>query len=495
MRRLHRDEGGQSLAIILALITVLFLMGSALAAHASVALRATVANASQAGDLHAADAGAELGMWWQRNGNAGNPPSITVNGLAVSTTVGISGTVPCPTPTPVKLTGFEHGAVSATGGGLFSAVTGTGLSADAAVARTGTYSLKVTDPVGTANNGSLAIAAGTAAVRVYLRLASLPAADVNELLMLDTALGNDLRLGYQTSSKKLTLRFGAAAVTVASSTVAAGTWYRIDLRLVASSNPRAAVWQIDGAVQTPISSAETGSTVSTLRLGSTAVADTFTANYDDVLISATSGDYPIGAGTVVGLRPDGMGTNSTPGSFRNDDGTVIDANTYQRLDDSPMTSLTDYVRQQTIGANDYVEVTFGDTNTSCVVGVSGLLGYHAAGTAADTGKTSIFDGSTERVVFNGDMSQTPLQYLSVILAPASAPWTPSAVNGLQARIGYSSDVTPNPYWDGLLLEVATGIYVPGTVTVISTAGNSTITTTYTDVGSSSPTLLTWSTTR
>ena len=79
MRRFHRDERGQSLAIILALITVLFLMGSALAAHASVALMSTAANETQAGDLHAADAGAELGMWWQRNGNAGNPPNITMN--------------------------------------------------------------------------------------------------------------------------------------------------------------------------------------------------------------------------------------------------------------------------------------------------------------------------------------------------------------------------------------------------------------------------------
>ncbi len=494
MRRLHRDERGQSLAIILALITVLFLMGSALAAHTSVALRTTVANESQAGDLHAADAGAELGMWWQRNGRAGNPPSITVNGLAVSTTVGISGTVPCPTPSPVRLTGFEHGAVSAAGLGIFSAVTAN-VTADNAVARTGSYSLKVVDTGGAATNASMAIGTGVAVARVYFRLASLPAANVTELLKLDAAAGGDLILGYQASSQKLTIRFGAAAVTPAASIVSAGTWYRIDLRLVANTNPRAGAWQIDGVAQTPISAAGTASTVSTLRLGSTVPADAFTANYDDVLISATSGDYPIGDGTVVGLRPDGMGTNSTPGSFRNDDGTAIDANTYGRLDESPMTSLADYVRQQTIGANDYVEVTFGDTSTTCVVGVSGLLAYHAAGTAADNGKTSIFDGSTERVVLSGDMSVTALTYVSVIVAPASAPWTPSAVNGLKARIGYSSDVTPNPYWDGLLLEVATGIYVPGTVTVTSTAGNSTITTTYTDVGSSSPTLLTWSTTR
>jgi hypothetical protein len=56
-------------------------------------------------------------------------------------------------------------------------------------------------------------------------------------------------------------------------------------------------------------------------------------------------------------------------------------------------------------------------------------------------------------------------------------------------------VTPSPYWDALLLEVATGIYVPGTVTVTASAGGSTVTTTYTDVGNAAPNLLTWTTSR
>lgn len=495
MGRLHHDERGQSLVIVLSLITILFLLGSALAAHTSAALRTTVANEAQAGDLRAADAGAELGMWWQRNGNPGNPPDITLNGLTVNTTVGIAGTVPCPTPSPLLVTGFEHGIVSSAGGAPFSAVAGTGLTADTAVERTGTYSLRIVDAAGAANNGSLPVASGVAVVRLYLRFASLPAADVNEVLIGDAAAGNDLRLGYRASSQRLTLRFGNAAVTVASVAIAAGTWYRIDLRLVANTNPRTAAWQIDGTAQTGISANGGASTVNTVRLGSTVAADAFTANYDDVFISGTSGDYPLGSGTVVGLRPAAMGTSVGTGSFRNNDGSAISATTYQRLDDSPMSSIADYVRQQTIGTNDYVEVTFEPTTANCVVGVSAILAYHAAGTAADDGKTSIFDGSTERVVFDGDMSQTTIRYTDIIVAPSASAWTIAAVNGLEARIGYSSDVTPNPYWDALLLEVATGIYVPGTVTVTATAGGSTVTATYTDVGNASPTLLTWTTTR
>jgi PQQ-like domain len=87
VRRVHRDEAGQSLVIVLSLVLFLFLLGSALAVQASTALRASAAGDSEANALHAADAGAELGIWWQRQGNAGNPPSITVNGLTVTTTV------------------------------------------------------------------------------------------------------------------------------------------------------------------------------------------------------------------------------------------------------------------------------------------------------------------------------------------------------------------------------------------------------------------------
>jgi hypothetical protein len=87
IERVHQGESGQALVIVLGLITFLFLTGTALAAQASVALRAGVSNVGEAALLHAADAGGELGIWWQRNGKAGNPPQITINGMAVSTTV------------------------------------------------------------------------------------------------------------------------------------------------------------------------------------------------------------------------------------------------------------------------------------------------------------------------------------------------------------------------------------------------------------------------
>jgi hypothetical protein len=495
LRRFHRDEGGQSLAIILTLVTVLFLMGSALATHASVALRATVANEEQAGDLHGADAGAELGMWWQRHGMAGNPPSITMNGLTVNTTIAVSGAVSCAPASPTTVTGFEHGVVSAAGGGLFSTVTGAGVTADSGVVRSGSHSLRIVDPTGSNHSARIAVGAGVSVVRIYVRLASLPAADVTELLSVDAATGSDLRIGYQASSGRLTIRFGNAAVTTAATAISADTWYRLSLRVDVNADPRTADWQIDGAPQTSVSWAGAASTVNTVRVGSSVNADAYTANYDDVIISASSGDYPLGDGRVVGLRPNGMGTSVNPASFAHDDGSPIDPSTHLRVDEDPMDSTADYVRQGTIGSGDYIELSLADTAATCIVGVRGIVAYHAQGTALDNGRATVFDGTTERVIFSGDMSQTTLQYASTIIPPPSGSWTASAVSALTARIGYSSDVTPNPYWDALMLEVATGNSQPGTVTVVSTAGGSSVTATYTDVGSASPTLLSWSTTQ
>jgi hypothetical protein len=494
LARIHRDQRGQSLVVVLALITFIFLMGSALALHASVALRTTAANEAQAGDLHGADLGAELGIWWQRNGLAGDPPATSANGLSVTTTVSVAGGG-CATQTPVRLTGFEHGAASTAGGGLFTAINGAGVTIDAALARSGGYSLRVADAAGSAHNGSVSVGSAVAVIRFYVRLAALPAADVAELAVVDAAAGTDLRLGYRSASQALSLRFGGAAANVSTTPITAGTWQRLDIRFTANTNPRTADWRVDGAAQTAVSTGGAATTVSAIVFGSTVAADAYTANYDDLLVSGTAAEFPVGDGSVAALRPDGMGTSNNLGSFRHEDGSAIDASTYLRLDDDPLSGTAEYVRQQFGTAADYIELTFQDSALTCISGVSGILSYHSAGAGANDGKTSVFSGATERVIYAGDMSETVLFYRSAILAPPGTSWTTATVNGLLGRLGYSADTSPNPYWDGLLLEVATGSTAPGTVTVTATAGGSTVTTTYTDVGAAVPTLLTWSTTR
>jgi hypothetical protein len=492
--RLGRDERGQSLPIVLALVTLFFLLGSALAVQASVSLRATVANERQAGNFHAADGGAELGIWWHRNANPGNPPDVTLNGATVSTTV--SATAPtCDSATPAYLTGFEHGAASAAGGGLFTTMTGAGATADATTARSGNYSLRIVDAALVANNVGWSVAGNVLVARFGIRFPALPLGNVAELAVVDTAAGNDLRLGYDQAAQRLTLRFGAGAAVSSTVEVSAGAWQRVELRATVNANPRTADWRIDGLAQTALSSAGAGSTVTSVLLGSTVPADVYTANYDDVVLSTTSADYPIGDGSVFALGPNANGTHSNPVDFQHEDGTALGPGTYQRLDEVPMTSTLDAIHQKTTDTTGYVEIDVANTAQTCLIGVDGIMAYSASGAGARNGKASVFDGATERVIYNGDMTVAALSYRSTIVTPAAGSWTTAAVNGLKFRFGYSSDANPDPIWDALLLEVGTGPSTPGTVTVTSTAGSSTVTTTYPDSGAAAPTLATWTATR
>jgi hypothetical protein len=493
--QIHRDERGQSLVVVLALITFIFLMGSALALHASVALRTTAANEAQAGDLHGADLGAELGIWWQRNGLPGSPPATSANGLSVTTTVSVAPSAACDVATPVRLTGFESGAVSQVGGGLFDSVVGAGASADAVTPRSGSYSLRIVDGGAAANNVAWNVTGNVVVARFGIRFAALPVGNVTELATVDAVAGSDLRLSYDAATQRLTLRFVGQPSVSASAPLVAGTWHLLDLRATLDSNPRTANWQFDSVAQTAATpSAEAGSTAAAVRLGSTVVADLYTANYDDAFVSTTSADYPIGNGTTVALRPNGNGTHVNPGDFRHDDNSALNATTWTRLDEVPMTSALDFVRQRTTNVASYVELTIQDTALSCLSAVSGVLAEDATGGGSSHGRTSVFDAGTERLVYDGIMTVGGLAYRSAII-PAGGGWTTATLNGLIWRFGFSNDANPDPHWQSLMLEVATGTIPPGTVTVASTAGGSTVTTTYTDVGAAVPTLLTWSTTR
>jgi hypothetical protein len=112
------------------------------------------------------------------------------------------------------------------------------------------------------------------------------------------------------------------------------------------------------------------------------------------------------------------------------------------------------VRQTANGGASYLEFTLANTTEACIREVSALLAYHSATNAANNGKASSFDGATESIMLNGAMSSTSVAYVGVIATPAAASWSQAAVNGLVGRVGYSTDTSPNPYWDGIVIEAA-----------------------------------------
>jgi hypothetical protein len=376
----------------------------------------------------------------------------------------------CPdTVSPLWLTGFEHGgSILTDGGGIFDDLTGAP-TADSAVKNHGAYSLKVLDAsAANAINGAKTTTATSSFVtRFAIRLDSLPVSAVTELARVDAAAGNDLQLGYDAATQKLRLALGTTATPVATvtaaTTISAGTWYVIDLRLATSTTARTGSWRIDGAAQTAVTNTEAASSSSKLSFGSTIVDDLFTANYDDVKVSATAADYPLAYGRILKLSPNSLGTPLDTTHFAYvGDSSPVTAGDWAYLDDVPLrggfTSVLDGIKQNVSGGTNYLQVNFADTAETCITGVWALGAGFTSQAPAQSAKLSIFDGGTERLIHNGTWPASTTQAVrSAAVLPASSPWTTATLNALIARFGYSSDATRGPAVNGLMLEYEVGM--------------------------------------
>ena len=357
----------------------------------------------------------------------------------------------CSRSSAVWLTGMEHGVVSTVGGGIFTTVTGAP-TADNATFRNGAYSLRINDAAAGSTINALRTftASNVVVARFAVRLSALPGVN-SSLVYIDS--GTDLVFGYDQATQKFQLTVGASTA-LSASTVSAATWYVIDLRYDMRSNPNLGDWRINAVAQSQVSRVAAATTANGFGLGATANPSVYTANFDDIFVADQPTAYPVGDGKIVGLVPDGVGTHSGSGNFRNDDGTAVNATSWQRLDEVPMTSVADYVRQQANSGTSYLEFTLANTTETCIREISAVLAYHGASNAADNGKASIVDSATESIVFSGDMGSNAIHYANAIATPASAPWSQATVDALLARVGYSTDTSPNPYWDAIMLEVA-----------------------------------------
>ena len=396
-------------------------------------------------------------------------PSGTSNGAHTVYAIGSDGSVAsaaitvsaasCPTsyPTLTWLSGMEHAYSTTAGGGVWNSAAGTA-TVDSTVKRNGTYSLKIAPTAAIAYRGRLlGIGENVWVVRFAIRLASLPSANTELATLNDSnhvSTTSYMTLRYIAASQKFAIGFPGQTV-LSSGTVTAGNWYVIDMRLDPRGTTQTADWRVDGVAQTS-TSLTTGAAGAAyaINFGSTSAA-TFSANYDDIAISETNADYPIGDGKVLPLRLDGMGTSVGAASFVNDDATAINSTSWSRLDEIPMGAGTDFVKQTATSTTNYVEMTFEDTTETCVRAVGGRVVYDPQNTnQANDGRTALLDGTTERTIHDGNMAANNAimnpKYGTV--APLGAAWTATELNGLRARIGYSSDASPNPTWHSLMLE-------------------------------------------
>jgi hypothetical protein len=538
MHRVHRDQRGQSLVIVLSLITILFLLGSSLAVHASVALRATRTTAGQGNDFYAADAATELGIWWQRNGKAGNPPAQTINGITTSTTItsvgGGSGSCPADAK-PMWLSGFESGQLSTNNGGFYIISSSTYGVIDTVTSpvRTGSYAMRIHPILNAADYAQVQPPLGSSqlgpnyVLHFALRFDVLPTQDA---VMLEIRSGcgpcgtyPQMFLWYHAATGKWAVSMGSTATGLyqkyqdGAAGPVAGQWNTFDIRWNAGASPptpRAIDWQVDGTAQTTLSFLDAAATAAS---GGPAFGQDdlytnaqYTAYYDDVVISSTAADYPLGDVRITPLKPNAIHADPLGylTNFQDDDSTAVDAASYTRVDETPLTGTTDWIKQITSSAGGYVGIDFQDTTQTCIRGASVVAEMRAQSGAPNAAIGTNMSGpatGANNTVWSGSLSTT-VSYAQGVLTtvccpsnPGVGPWTQAGVNAAWALFGYCTNTTSTrrPELHSIILELAylslTG--GPATITIVGTGGGSTVSTSYTDAGAGVPTLSTWTTTK
>lgn len=396
----------------------------------------------------AATTGATLSAYSSSSANSGSS-------FATAATFGS----PCPNTTivPSYLTGWEAGRKGAHADVFAGFGTAANTSVQTAVTRSGSYALRAAPAAGSAYMSWTNTALPTSTtVRFAVRFETLPAANVSEVFAVRTAGAPGAILRFVKATNTFTFALVGSSTVTSASTVAlsAGRWYVIDVQYSVSASPHQLAWRLDGVAQPSVSVASTASQVYETQFGSK-TTDSYTAYYDDVMLTASATHYPLGDGRVYALKPDGMGNLAPAGSnFAGDDGLAIDSTSWQRLDESPMTAFTDYIAQTAINTTSYAEITFADTTETCIRAASGYMTFHTLTSRTSNAKFLVYDGAAASTIRDGDFNHTTGRDVTKPITPATT-WTRSALNGLLGRFGYWSggaSNSPSPLLDAALIE-------------------------------------------
>lgn len=298
--------------------------------------------------------------------------------------------------TPIFTCGFEEGVTTANPhwnsiSGAFSTTT----------VRTGERSMRQNLTAGQGAFQYNAFASSSIYVfRFYVRFTTLPNAKTT-LGYMNTGAVTPGAFFNNVDSKiypgTFTFSGSVTALGADGISVTTGVWYCVDVKVNVTSNPWTIDVQVDGVATTQFAPALAGTTATTMAIGvggNNSTADVF---FDDVTLSQTSGDYPIGPGYVGCYIPTSDGTHNVAGAKDFEIGTggvdITNATTtaWQLLDDLPIQSgapgTTDFVNIVAPPSNsDYVRCMFGkSTNTPTATDAPRFLSIIATYAQSATG--------------------------------------------------------------------------------------------------------------
>jgi len=364
-------------------------------------------------------------------------------------------------PTLLIVDGFEHGRTTGGGAlGVADGVTGTPAIVTTPV-RTGARALEIATSVA-AEGYTYNIPAGNRVLTTsfYIRFPSFGDATVLVFPQADN--------GLQVISSRFRLTGGTA---FGPDPLVVDTWYRVDYELNTTANPWVQKCKIDGGTESTSSPANAAADITSIRLGTTGI-DTYTAYYDDYVISVTGGDYPIGAHSVEALIPSSDGTHNitTSGDFDSFSGTAFsnsttNGNTFIGHRPLQAANTADQVIRQELGTTaNYME--FGLENLSAGTDIpidARTYGVHvdAANVGASLAEMRLLLSDNTEVLTTGSVSMinsTEDPGLTVTLRkrmairPAGG-WDRTKVDGLKIRLGFSDNAPDTNFIDSMI-EVA-----------------------------------------
>lgn len=339
-----------------------------------------------------------------------------------------------------------------------------------------------------------AIAApATVVARFYVYFATLPSGDTN-IFQPSPASGSAAGVVFVASDS--TLRARAAGGNAASgAAVTTGVWYRVDVKIVYDTTDTCDI-SVDGVAQTQRSGAGSSRTCVNVIIGNVSAV---TADFymDDIVVSGTSGDFPIGAGTVAGLYPSADRTNSAANPTDGNKGHLYSATSdfgkgasggsavgAQNAESTSWQSLANPL-STTIGSNwiaDLVgtsaehmmwELADLPSDALTINGVFLVATCHAASATTCQHRMVLGDGSgAVSYPFALDLSETTITVPTIILTTDNIgnAWTVSGVNACTIGFGDSTDVNPDPYLDGVCLEVdyVASVVIPNQSIIVPT---------------------------
>lgn len=373
--------------------------------------------------------------------------------------------------TTLFATGWEHGvSPTVAGGGLASAVVGSP-TVNAASKYSGNYGLEC-NTISPASAYFSLVFTPHSKVTVSFRVKVVSTGGNPNFMLRMTGQTQWLYFAVRDSvTGCFALHDGTAYTNWAAYTT--GTWYTIQF-VFDGANKTVDGW-INGVAQPQVVIANTN-VYDSLDFGSISGA-TMDLCFDDLVVTDGAGTFPLASTyKVEGLLPTSDGTHNAGTVIQNQAGTVLNggaAPAYSLLDELPMTSSADYV-QQTGTGNYYAEVNFANIASGSILGVQAVLAYQGSTTTGDVADTRIcLSGSSDFILYSGNMATTTLSYKSAQVSAPGGGWTQSSVNALTGRVGYATSVAGStPYWQGLMLEVA---YVPGDYTLAAGTGAFTLT--------------------